>query len=160
MYQHIPVCASIYHHVLHHNSYLFLFIRLRSSIRLLLQPRRDLICTAYHMLQILVKRCRKFSSRAWNGIWQLVSREFQSQRCLPCSRRLSTCLTSSRKICQIRLEKRPNGISRRHTVFYTRSGRLCCGVTPTTWTAHVNLQRYVPVHTSTYQYKLVHTGMC
>ena len=148
MYLYVLVCASMYHHVLHYNSYLFLFIRLRSSIRLLLQPRRDLICMAYHMLQILVKRCRRFSSRAWNGIWQLVSRGFQSQRCLPCSRRLSTCLISSRKICQIRLEKRPNGISRRHTVFYTRSGRLCCGVTQTT--AHVNFQRYVPVHTSTY----------
>ncbi len=47
--------------------------------------------------------------------------------------------------------------SRRHTVFYTRSARLCCGVTLTT--LRVNPQRYVPVYTSTYQYKLVHTGM-
>ena len=148
MYLYVPVCASMYHHVLHYNSYLFLFIRLRSSIRLLLQPRRDLICTAYHMLQILVKRCRRFSSRAWIGLWQLISRYVQSLSCLPYSRRLSTCLISSRKICPIRLEKRPNGISKRHTVFYTRSVRSCCGGTLTTH--RVNPRRYVPVHSCTY----------
>ena len=56
-----------------------------------------------------------------------------------------------------RLLKRPNGISKRLTVFYTRSARFCCGATQTT--PHVNPQRYVLVHTSTYQYILVYTAL-
>ena len=73
----------------------------------------------------------------------------------PCSRTLLTCLTCSRKICPTRLAKRPNGISRRHILFYTKSARLCCGATQTT--PPVNPQRYVPVHTCMYSFVLVCT---
>ncbi len=44
---------------------------------------------------------------------------------------------------------------RRHTVFYTSSAKLCCGVTQTT--PCVNPKRYIPV--CMYQYVLVYTSM-
>ncbi len=133
------------------------FTRFGSSIRLLIKQRKDLVSTVYPMFQIRVQRFKRFWSRAWIGIWQPVIRKFLNVSCQICSRWLSTCLICCRKIFQIRLVKRPNGISKRHTVFYTRSVRSCCGGTLTTH--RVNPQRYVPVHTSIYQYVLVHTSM-
>ena len=55
-----PVHTSTYQFVLHYNLYILVFARLRSSMRLLIKPRKDLICTGYHMLQILVTRFKRF----------------------------------------------------------------------------------------------------
>ena len=151
-YLFILVCIGTYWYVLHCNSFKLVFTRFSSSIRLLIKRRKDLISTVYRMLQILVLRFKRFWSCAWIGIWRPIIRKFLNVSCQPCSWWLSTCLISCRKICQTRLVKRPNGISKRHTVFYTSSVRLCCGGTLTTHSSCVNPQRYAPVHTSTYQY--------
>jgi hypothetical protein len=95
--------------------------------------------------------------------WNMVTRNSKIPECeLPALQQMavesvSTCLISCRKICRTRQMKRPNGIPRRHTVFYTRSARLCSGETLTT--PRVYPQRYVPLHTSTYQYVPVRTSM-
>ncbi len=171
MYQYVHVHICSYQYVLVHTrtcwyvlpctSFNPFFTRFSSSILLLIKRRKDLVSTVYPRFQILVQRFKRFWSHAWIGIWQPVIRKFLNVSCQTCSRWLSTCLISCRKICQIRLVKRPNGISRRHTVFYTRSVRLCNNfVLWGTLTTHrVKPQRYVPVHTSTYQYVQVRTSI-
>ena len=59
-YLYILVCTSTYQFVLHCNLYLPVCARLHSSMRLSIKPRKDHICTGYHMLQILVTRFKKF----------------------------------------------------------------------------------------------------
>ena len=107
--------------------YIHVCTRFYSSTGLLMPLKPAQVCTNCLTLLIPVTRLWRYSFSAWIGISRLASREFQSQRCLNCSRKRSIFLTSCRKTSLTRPGKRPIGSLKRHTALCTRSAELRCG---------------------------------
>ena len=103
-------------------------------------PRKAPVSTACRQFLIQVTRWWRCSSSAWTGILLLASPALLSLSFQNCNRRRWISWIFYKRICLKRQAKRESGILRRHTVFYTRSGRLCCGATRIIHL--VKLQRY------------------
>ena len=112
------------------------------------------IITTCHTCLIPVMRWWMFSFSAWTGTYPLASPVFHCQSFLNCTRRQLISWTFSRATCPTRPAKRPSGISKRPTAYYTRSARLCCGAIRIT--AHAKPQRYHDF-TGIYTYIIVYT---
>ena len=96
-----------------------------------------------------------FSFSAWTGTYPLASPVFHCQSFLNCTRRQLISWTFYSATCPTRPAKRPSGISKRPTAYYTRSARLCCGAIRIT--ARAKPQRYHHVFTGIYTYIIVYT---
>ena len=120
--------------------YIHVYVRFCSLTGLSITLKPDQRWPAYLTLLTPVTRLWRYSFSAWIGILPLARLAFQRQSCLNCTRKQSIFLTSYRKTSLTRPERRPSGISKRHTASCTRSTKLCCGETRIT--RRVKHQRY------------------
>ena len=150
----VIVYTSIYYYILCVLMHILLYTRLISSTPPSTRPSPAPVCTTCHTCLIPVMRWWMFSFSAWTGTYPLASPVFHCQSFLNCTRRQLISWTFSSATCPTRPAKRPSGISKRPTAYYTRSARLCCGAIRIT--ARAKPQRY-HVFTGIYTYIIVYT---
>ena len=139
--------------------YVHVCTRLNLSTPQSTRPGQAPVCTTCSTCLIPVMRLWRFSFSAWTGTFQLASPLFLCLSFPNCMQRLLSCWTFSSETCPTRQAKKPSGISKRLTAFYTRSARLCYGEIRAIVRAKPLRYSYILVCTSLYLYILVHTNI-
>ena len=153
----VIVHCSIYIDISCLLKHILVYTRLNSTTQQSTGPGLDPVCTACLTWLIPAMRLWRCSFSAWTGTFQLASPLFLCLSFQNCTQRLLSCWTFSSGTCPTRQAKKPSGISKRHTAFYTRSARLCYGGIRTIVRAKPQRYLYILVCTCLYLYILVHT---